>query len=84
MLKDIMEFYIREKGHSENVTRLQVGVLSSGVSEFIHCCCYRLEADLPGLWSVRSQSLLLTGAHNLLKAQRVSGGAVCSHIALRE
>ena len=41
-----------------------------------------LEADLPGLWSVKSQSLLLTGAHNLLKAQRVSAGAGCSHIAL--
>ena len=43
-----------------------------------------LKGGLPGLRSVRSQSLLLTGAHNLLKAQRVSAGAVCSHIALRE
>ena len=42
------------------------------------------KADLPGLWNVRSQSLLLTGAHNLLKAQLVSARAGCSHIALRE
>ena len=41
-----------------------------------------LEAHLPGLWSVRSKSFLLTGALNLLKAQQVSAGAVCSHIVL--
>ena len=42
-----------------------------------------LEADLPGLWSVRSQSLLLKDSHNLLKVQQVSAGAGCSLIALQ-
>ena len=33
-----------------------------------------LEASLPGLWSLRSQSVLLTGAHNL--AEGVRGGSL--------
>ena len=58
----------QKRGHSENMTRLQADSLSSGVSLRVHSLllleAHMLEASLPGLWSPRSQSVLLTAAQN--------------------
>ena len=62
-----MELQQRKRGHSENVTRLQVSSLS-GLSDSFTVAdrgSYA-GAGLLGLWRLRSQSLL-TDAHNFAK-----------------
>ena len=55
LLRDVMKLQ-QGRGHSENMTRVRVHSL-------LLLQAHMLEASLPGLWSLRSQSVLLTDAH---------------------